>query len=87
MPQTARRRKLYVYADQIGLTPAERVDVAELILRRDFASWNDLDDGQVDRMLDALEGFLLVTYQLSLRGYADLGPKDADRFVVAEGED
>jgi hypothetical protein len=67
IPQSARRRKLHVYADQIGLTTEERIEIAQLMLRRDITSWKDLDDEQVDRMLDCLEGFLLVTYQLSLR--------------------
>ena len=62
-----RRRKLFVYADEIGLTRDERIELAEIILRRDLTTWKGLDDEQVTRLLDAMEGFLLITYQLSLR--------------------
>jgi hypothetical protein len=82
IPQSARRRKLHVYADQIGLTTEERIEITQLMLRRDVTSWKDLDDEQVDRMLDCLEGFLLVTYQLSLR------PQNGHDAVVAQvGDD
>jgi hypothetical protein len=81
IPQSARRRKLHVYADQIGLTTEERIEIAQLMLRRDITSWKDLDDEQVDRMLDALEGFLLLTYQLSLR------TEQSEDAVVAEFHD
>lgn len=73
-----RRRKLFVYADQIGLTTDERIEIAQFLLRRDITSWRQLDDDQVNRMLDALEGFLLVTYQLSLR------TEDGEHPVVTE---
>jgi hypothetical protein len=76
-----RRRKLFVYSKQLGLTTNERIELAEMLLRRDIKSWKDLDDGQVDRMLDAIEGALLVTYLLSLR---TVHSEDA---VVAEFED
>jgi hypothetical protein len=56
----ARRRKMHVYSDQIGLTDEERIDFAQVFLRRDITSWSQLDDAQVGRILDALEGFLLV---------------------------
>jgi hypothetical protein len=76
-----RRRKLHVYADQIGMSTAERIELAEMLLRRDITSWKQLDDAQVDRMLDAMEGFLLVSYQLSLR------TEDSEHTVVADFQD
>ena len=46
---------------EIGLTRDERIDLSQMILRRDITSWKDLDDTQVTRMLEALEGYLLVS--------------------------
>ena len=56
----ARRRKAYMVAKQIGLKDEERIDLAGYILRRDITSWTQLDDDQIIRMLDALEGFELI---------------------------
>lgn len=63
----ARRRKLHMVAKQIGLTRDERIELAEYILRRDITSYRQLDDSQVIRLLDALEGFELVVHLLSAR--------------------
>ena len=52
----ARRRKLFVLARSLDLTHEERLELASTILWRDVLSWRDLDDDQVLRMLDALEG-------------------------------
>lgn len=60
-PQDARRRKLMMLVAEIGLTRDERIDLSQMILRRDITSWKDLDDTQVTRMLEALEGYLLVS--------------------------
>jgi hypothetical protein len=62
-----RRRKLFVLADQIGLTRDERIEIARVILWRDVVSWKELDDQQVDRMLDVLEGFIVVNWTLTNR--------------------
>ena len=64
---TARRRKLFVLADKIGLTREERIEISEAMLWRDIVSWKELDDDQVSRMLDALEGYVLVSYLLMNR--------------------
>ena len=56
----ARRRKAYMVAKQIGLTDEQRMALAETILRRDITSWKQLDDDQIVRMLDALEGYELI---------------------------
>ncbi|WP_373070177.1 hypothetical protein [Gemmatimonas sp.] len=56
----ARRRKIFLLADALGLTRDERIELAEVILRRDLVSWKQLDDAQVDRMLDVLEGAAMV---------------------------
>lgn len=62
---TARRKKLFLYAKRIGLSRQDRIDLGEYVLRTDVSSWKDLDDEQVKRLLDALEGYLLVSYLLS----------------------
>lgn len=61
----ARRRKAFMVAQQIGLSRNDRLELAEYILRRDVRSWKDLDDIQISRLLDAMEGFELITEQLS----------------------
>ena len=63
----ARRRKIFWHADQIGLTRDERIELAQYLLRRDVVSWKNLEDDQVDRLLDALEGWALIRTLLELR--------------------
>ena len=63
----ARRRKLFVLADEIGFTREERIEFAKVLLWRDITSWGNLSEQQVDRMLDALEGYVFVTHTLMLR--------------------
>lgn len=52
----ARRRKLFVMADELGLTDSERIEMSRFVLWRDITTWKTLTAEQVDRMLDALEG-------------------------------
>ena len=59
--QSPQRRKLYQWCTDLGLTRPERVEIARYLLRRDLASFEALDDAQVLRMLDALEGAHLVS--------------------------
>lgn len=63
----ARRRKLFVLADEIGLEREERIELARAILWRDINSWRALTDDQVSRMLDALEGYEKIRWLLSNR--------------------
>ena len=63
----ARRRKLHVLADEIGLTREERIELSRALLWRDITSWSQLDDAQVVRMLDALEGYSKIDWLLSVR--------------------
>ena len=60
-----KRRKAMAYAKTYGLSRQDRLDLAEMILRRDVTSWKDLDEDQLTRMLDALEGFSLISHLLS----------------------
>jgi hypothetical protein len=63
----ARRRKLFVLADEIGLSREERIEFARVLLWRDITSWGNLGEQQVDRLLDALEGYIFVTHTFMLR--------------------
>lgn len=59
-PQSPQRRKLHLLADEIGLTRTERIELSCYLLRRDITTWKQLDDAQVCRLLDALEGWQLI---------------------------
>ena len=59
---TVKRRKAMAYAKTYGLSRQDRLDLAEIILRRDVTSWKDLDDDQLTRVLDSLEGFALISH-------------------------
>lgn len=67
VPQSPARRKLFQRAGELGLTKDERIDLAQYLLRRDITSWKHLDEAQVLRLLDALEGFELVVEILNQR--------------------
>lgn len=60
-PQTDRRRKLFLLADEVGLSRDDRIELAQYLLRRDITSWKQLDEAQVCRLLDALEGHQLIS--------------------------
>lgn len=55
-----RRKKAYLMAKEIGLTDDERHALAGYVLRRDATSWKGLSDNQMTRLLDAMEGFVLI---------------------------
>ena len=66
--EAARRRKLFKLADDIGLDRDERIEISRAVLWRDITSWGSLTPEQVDRMLDALEGYVLVQWTIMNRG-------------------
>ncbi len=63
-----RRRKLMMMSREQGMTRDERLELASYVLRRDITTWKTLDDGQVWRLLDALEGHELRSHQIASRG-------------------
>jgi hypothetical protein len=67
MPQSPQRRKLYLLCDEVGLTRGERIELARVILRRDIVTFDALDEDQVLRMLDALEGYEKISWLLATR--------------------
>lgn len=66
-PQSPKMKKLYYWIDFLGLTKVEVMEVARYLLRRDVASFKDLDESQISRILDALEGHHLVATQYAQR--------------------
>jgi hypothetical protein len=56
----ARRRKIHVLAKELGMSDDDRIEFARALLWRDITSWSQLNDDQVYRLLDALEGARLV---------------------------
>jgi len=65
--QSDRRRRLFVWASELGFTRDERLALAEYLLRRDIQSWDDLSEEQVCRLLDACEGHSLIEELLNQR--------------------
>lgn len=65
--QTPQRKKLYLLVSELGLNRIERLEIAEYLLRRDVSSFDSLDEDEVLRMLDALNGALLVLEQFRQR--------------------
>lgn len=61
-----RRRKAFQIAQRLGLDRDDRLELARVLLWCDVESWKDLDDSQIRRILDALEGFALVNYILTV---------------------
>lgn len=76
--QSPRRRKLFAVARGLGLRDDERIELAQYLLRRDITSWKDLTEEQVCRLLDACEGYELVSTLLGLR------TEQSDDAVVAQ---
>lgn len=66
-PQSAARRKLHQRCGELGLTRDERLHYAEYMLRRDVSSFSDLDESQVLRLLDGIDGFELIVELLRQR--------------------
>ena len=60
-------RKAHHYCDLYELTREERISLTQMVLRRDITSWKDLDEDQLGRMLDCLEGFGLISHLMSER--------------------
>lgn len=49
-------------AKRLELTREDRVQLAEVLLWKDVASWKDLSDEDVQRLLDAFEGYALISH-------------------------
>ena len=60
--RTVKLKKAMWYADLYKLDRQERLELSEMILRRDIESWKSLTEEELVRVLDALEGFGLITH-------------------------
>lgn len=58
---------MHVLLNEIGLTRAEAIELAEQILWRDVESLSLIDEEQVRRVLDALEGYSKINWLLRER--------------------
>lgn len=61
------RKLAFHLCDQYNLSREERIDLAEILLRRDVASWKDLDVHELGRIVDALLGHALVSHLIRTR--------------------
>lgn len=64
-PQTDIQRKAFAIATKIGLDRQDRISLSNMVLCMDHDSWGHLSDVQLARVLDAMEGFALITYLLN----------------------
>ena len=54
-------------AKRIGIDREDRIGLAEMILRRDVPSWKALSEEELTRVLDALEGYVLIAHVVGER--------------------
>lgn len=66
-PRIVRLRKAMHYCDLYRLSRTERIDLSEIILRRDVPSWSTLSVDELGRLLDAFEGHALIQHLLDSR--------------------
>jgi len=63
----ARYRKCMMLFKRLGISRAERLELVSTLLWRDVESFSDLSEAEIVRVLDALEGFALISHLLSTR--------------------
>lgn len=63
--QTGLRRLAYQRAKEIGLDRQDRISLSNKVLEYDHDSWDHLSDTQLGRVVDAMQGFLLILYLLN----------------------
>jgi len=61
-PTTAMMRRLMALARQCGLGRDDRLELAEVLLRRDVATWNDLTADEARCLGFAMEGFAYICH-------------------------
>lgn len=77
------RRRAFAAADRAGLDRDERLEFAEILLKQDVESWNDLAPFDWQRIVDALDGWHLVD---TLHMQRKRSPQSAAETGVVEGE-
>lgn len=63
----ARYRKCMMLFRRLGISRTERLELVSTLLWRDVESFSDLSEAEIVRVLDALEGFALISHLLSTR--------------------
>jgi hypothetical protein len=58
----AQRRLLFQLCDEAGLGRPQRLELAEVLLNQDVASYRDLEAHHVERLLDALRGWSYIQH-------------------------
>lgn len=66
-----RQRRLWGLAHSIGLTRDERLEFAEMVLKRDVTSWKTLSVDEMSKLGDYLHGYELVSALVALRPTVD----------------
>lgn len=61
-PSQAMMRRLQVMAGQCALTRDDRLELAEVLLRRDVTTWNDLSADEARLLGAAMEGFAYICH-------------------------
>lgn len=61
-------KKAMAMAKELGLDRDARMELAEYLLRRDIASWTDLEEHQLDRILDAFDGHHYINQLILMSG-------------------
>jgi hypothetical protein len=61
-PTDKMRKALMARANELLLNRQDRLDLAENLLDVDCQSWSDLSFEQTARLLDAMEGYVLIRY-------------------------
>lgn len=68
VPMTPRQRRyIMAQAREIGLSRGERLELAEFLLRRDLATMKYLTHDEAAKLIDALNGYRLVSHILANR--------------------
>jgi hypothetical protein len=61
-----RLRKAFVLAGEIGLTDDERYELSAFFLGED-SSWKNLNSVQLDRILDMMDGYVIISHLVNNR--------------------
>lgn len=65
--QSTTRKQAYAMASDLGLSRADRLELAEMLLKTDVTSWRNLTEQQISRITDCLHGWVFVTALLEQR--------------------
>jgi hypothetical protein len=68
--RSKRYRKAMVLKEELGLTTAERHELALMLPKvdkDDGGSWKDLDEDQLHDLITMMEGYIWITYMMMQR--------------------